>query len=315
MTRIPLIILAFLIFTSAAHALVIEFKPTAAVDGVSVTLGDIAVFDEDSQVSRTLATQLIAQAPSPGQQIDLQTRSIIQYFEPRLKQDLHIDWRGAETVRVTRNAHQVSSANILGIIDTFLQQKKDELPEAEIRFIPAAQPLPFIVPPGELSWEVIPSDPEIVGSKRFAILFKVDGRLRKNMSVRGHLEVLAPVVVATGDLRKGTILTPQHLTTAVHDIGNLKNPCLDGKDIVGKKLTRSVRADSVILLPHVDFPPMVRKGELVRIILKKGTLLLTANGVARTDGKQNQTIRVQNTSSQKILYCRVTAPGLVEVTL
>ncbi len=33
------------------------------------------------------------------------------------------------------------------------------------------------------------------------------------------------------------------------------------------------------------------------------------------DQKKNQIIRVQNSSSNKLIYCRVAAPGLVEVIL
>jgi flagella basal body P-ring formation protein FlgA len=298
-----------------AHGLVIEFKDSANVDGVSVTLGDIAVFDEDTELSRSLASQNVAQAPSPGQDIQLQTRSIRQYFDTNLNINTPIYWRGAETTTVLRNAVQISPAQILNIIDTFLEQNKTELPQAEIRFIPTSQPLPFIIPAGELRWEVIPSDPAIVGSSRFSIIFRVDGRVRKNMSVRGHLEVLAQVVVAASEIRKGEVLTPRHLATAVQDISNLREPCLNAQEILGKKITRSLKAGNVILLSQVDFPPMVRKGELVRMIVRKGTLRVSATGVARSDGKKNETIQVQNINSNKIVYCRVSRPGIVEVAL
>jgi flagella basal body P-ring formation protein FlgA len=310
-----LLIILTLFIAAPVHGLVIEFKDSANVDDASVTLGDIAVFDEDTELTRSLASQNIAQAPSPGQSIQLQTRSIQKYFDSNLNINAEIYWSGAETTNVVRNAVQISPAQILNIIDTFLDQNKHELPQAEIRFIPTSQPLPFIIPAGELRWEVIPSDPAIVGSSRFSIIFRVDGRVRKNMSVRGHLEVLTRVVVAASEIRKGTVLTSQHLATAVQDISNLQEPCLNAQEILGKKVTRSFKAGNVIFLSQVDFPPMVRKGELVRMLVSKGSLRISATGVARSDGKHNETIQVQNINSNKTVYCRVSRPGIVEVAL
>lgn len=309
------IILFFILFSQSAFGLVIEFQEQVLVDGVSISLGDIATFDEDTELSRTLATQTVAQAPSPGQEITLISRSIVTYFNSRINVNTPITWQGAENITVGRNSVYVSSSQILEIIDDYLDEHKDQLPKATIRFIAAEKPLPFLVPPGELSWEVIPSSPGIVKSSRFSIIFNVDGRVRKNMSVRGRLEILAPVVVATEALPRGTILNRQNIATTVKDITQLRYPATNINELIGKKVKRTYKEGQIISLSQVDFPPVIRKGELVKMIIKSGKLLITATGIARTDGKMNQTIRVQNTNSRKIVYCRVTAPGMVEVAL
>lgn len=315
MKRAIFIILFCFFFSHPAFALVIEFNQTTQVDGVSITLGDIADFDEDTELSKTLATQTIAQAPGPGQQIELFSRSIIKYLESRISPDTAIIWRGAEKVTVSRSSVHVSSSQILEIIAAFLADNKDKLPEADIRFIPSERPLPFLVPSGELKWEIIPSSPGIVQSSRFSIIFKVDGRVRKNISVRGRLEILAPVVVAVEQLPKGTILTRRNIATSIKDLTSLRTPSQNIDELLGKKIKRTYKAGQVISLSQVEFPPLVRKGELVRIIVNTGKLFITATGIARADGKKNQTIRVQNTNSRKIVYCRVAAPGIVEVAL
>lgn len=312
---IRFLLITLLLVTAPAYGLVVEFKTTAKVAGTSVTLGDIADFNDDSDLSRALATQTVAQAPSPGREIELNAQPIITYFSKNSAINESVEWRGAATIRVTRSAVQVSSAEILDIITGYLRQKKSALPLAEIRFIPSAQPLPFTMPDGELRWEVVPSDPNIIGSSRFTIIFKVDGRVRKNMSIRGKVEAIAPVVVAADNLRKGTVLTPSNLAMSTQDISSLQAPCLDPRDVIGKKLTVSVKTGHVLSEHQVAFPPLVKKGDLVRIILRRGSLLLTASGIARSDGLQDQTIRVQNTGSHKIVYCRVAAPGVVEVAL
>jgi len=310
-----ILISCILLLAGQAHGLVVEFKAAAEVADATVTLGDIAAFDEDTDLSRALASQPVAQSTSPGQEILIQTPPIVQSLSNRLDPGTTVEWRGAETVTITRGASEISSADVLRIIDTFILKNATGLPEAKIRFIPDAQPLPFSLPTGKVSWQVVPSDPQIIGSSRFSVIFSVDGRVRKNMSVLGRMEVLASVVVAAKDLRRGTMLSPQSLGTAVLDIANLREPIFEPKELIGKKLLVSTKAGAPLAGHQVEFPPLVKKGELVRMILHQGRLFLAATGIARNDGQLNETIRVQNTGSKKTVYCRVTGPGVVEVAL
>jgi len=315
MFRTSLIIL-LLAIGSNAYGLTVALNGSVEVAEATVTLGDIATFDEDTELSRALASQPVGQAPSPGQEITLQASSIIHNLTNALDRHASVQWQGATEIKVTRGATAVSSADVLQIIDTFIHDNTKELAQAKIRFIPSAQPLPFSLPSGKLTWQVIPSDPQIIGSSRFSVIFSVDGRVRKNMSVRGQLEILAQVVVMKGDIRKGTILGPQHLAMTVLDISELHAPpILNPREVLGKRLLVSLKSGRPLARNQVAFPPMVKKGDLVRIILERGGLYVTATGIARNNGAANETIRVQNISSKKIVYCRVAAPGVVEVAL
>lgn len=314
MFRTFLIIL--LIFANAeVHGLTVTLQPSAEVSEQTITLGDIASFDEESPLSRALASQPVGQAPSPGQQITLQAGSVIRNLMSNLPQQSTVQWQGAADIKVTRSAVVVSPAQVLQIIGNYIGENTRNLAQAEIRFIPSAQPLPFSLPSGKLTWQVTPSDPQILGSSRFSVIFSVDGRVRKNMSVRGRMEVLVPVVVVKGDTAKGSVLGPAHLAMSVLDISEMRGPILDPKEVIGKRLLVSVKSGRPLAKHQIDFPPVVRRGELVRIILQRGGLFLTATGIARNDGVADETIRVQNTASNKIVYCRVAAPGIVEVAL
>ena len=314
MFRFAFIIL-LLTVCSNAYGLTVRFNGAAEVAEATVTLGDIATFNEDTDFSRALASQPVGQAPSPGQEITLQASSIINNLKNNLDQYATVLWQGSPEIKVTRGATVISSDKILQIIDAFIHDNFKQIVQAKISFFPSAQPLPFSLPAGKLTWQVIPSDPQIIGSSRFAIIFSVDGRVRKNMSVRGRLEVLAQVVVMRGDITKGTILGPQHLAMMVQDVGQLHDPIFNPRDVLGKRLLVSLKSGRPLARNQVAFPPLVKKGDLVRIILQQGSLYLTATGIARTNGAANDTIRVQNTASKKIVYCRVAAPGVVEVVL
>ncbi len=285
------------------------------MDDSVIRLGDIAGFDEETEMTRALATLTVGQAPAPGEKSSLHSLSIKEYLvsSQSLSRDIH--WQGSPTVTVFRRGIDIGPERILAIIADYIKKNQNNLPEAEIRFIPDSLPLPFTVPTGDLTYEVIPSNPEILGSSRFSIIFRVDDKVVKNMSVRGEIEALAQVIVSAGSLQRGTILRPEQLTTTIMDISSIDNPGFNPEDFVGKKLTRSLRAGSPVSLSMVEALPIVQRGEKVKIFINSGPMHLTATGLAYSNGVKGQMIRVQNINSNKMIYCRVAAPGLVEVIL
>jgi len=315
MKKVLLILVLLIAIVQNADALEITFQPSSSVDDSVITLGDIASFNEETEMTRALASQIVGQAPSPGTTSSLRSQSIKKSLESNQPLPQGILWRGSPTVTVLRRGAIVGPERIQAIVAEYLQNNQNNLPDAEIRFVPSSLPLPFTLPTGELSHDILPSKPGILGSSRFSIIFRINNKVVKNMSIRGKVEALADVVVSVGPLKKKQILRPQHLTTTLMDIGTTANPVLDLDDLIGKKLKKSLRAGSPVLLSMVETLPLVQRGERVKIIINSGPLHLSATGIARSDGIKNEMIRVQNTNSNKIVHCRVAAPGLVEVML
>ena len=315
MTRVFLIVLLLSFSPHTTGAAEIIFKQTAEVSDTVIHLGDIASFNEETGLTVALASQIIGQAPSPGEAIVLRSLTLKQNLLAGKNVPEETTWSGSPSITVTRKGITVGPERIQAIIAEYLLGQKKNLPEAEVRFIPSSLPLPFVLPTGELSYEVIPSNPAILGSSRFSIIFRVDNDVAKNMSVRGQIEAIANVVVTAQALKRGTILKPQDLTMAPMDISDLNNPQFEPADLLEMKLTKSLRAGTPVLAGMVESLPVVRRGEKVKIVINSGALHVSATGFAFTDGRLDEMIRVQNISSNKLVYCRVAAPGLVEVIL
>lgn len=309
-------LIVFIISTAIpAYGLQITFKKNAAVSGSTITLGDIVDFDENSEFSRALATQVIGQAPLPGETVSLRSLRIKNSLLAKLDLPENTLWNGSPSVSLSRLGIYIGPTRILKIIDEYLEKNKKNLPDAEIHFNPGVLPLPFTLPAGKLTYEVIPSNPQILGSSRFSIIFRVDNRVAKNMSIKGKLEALAPVVIAATRLSKGTILNRSHLTLATRDLGRFSSAGTDINNFLGKRLKRSLKEGSVIRTSMIEARPVIKRGQRVKIVLHHGGMFLSAAGIAGSDGRQDQMIRVRNISSNKIIYCRVAAAGLVEVIL
>lgn len=309
------ILLLFFSGTHLAFGVEAVFKKEVQVTDSVVTLGDIASFDTDSPRIQALATQHVGQSPSPGQAITFDGNTVLRQLASQGLLPTDIRWSGASSISVTRTGITIEPVKIQNIIDEFLLSQRDLLPNAEIQFVPDELPLPFTLAPGEVTWEVLPSKPGILGSSRFSIIFKVDDRVSKNLSLRGKLRALAPVAVATTNLSKNDLIQQNSVAMEVQDISDIKDPILNTEQLIGKRVTRNIRRGGVLDISQLENVPLVHRGERVKILVTSGPLQLTATGLARSNGGLNDIIQVQNTSSNKIIQCLVTAPGVVEIKL
>ncbi len=310
-----LLILVLLFPSTTCFAFDVTFHDKAVVDGATLTLGDLANFSEQTATTAALASRIIAQAPPPGKTTTLASQAIIKSLYPELHAVAEIRWQGAAQIKVTRNSIQITAAQIKEYITDYLKEHRAELPKAKIRFIPQELPMPFFLPVGTIQCEVTPSSPRIIGTTRFALIFKVDGQVRKNISVRGRLKIEAPVAVLTRSVKRDSVVNATDLAMKTMDISKINDPCLDKQTAIGQLTKRNLKAGTPLSMQHISIPPMIRKGELVQIVITHKGLNLTATGIARSDGKRRETIRVQNLSSKKTIYARVSAPGIVEVNL
>lgn len=301
------------------HAFQITFRDAVTVSEASVTLADLADINNGSktpELAKALAGQTVASSPEPGQKTSIDSRSIIHKLSQNMSvPEDTIQWSGAPTITVSRKGVTITASIIQNIIDDFLKEHSSDMPGIRCSFTPADPPLPFIVSSGELRWEVIPSNPNIIGSTRFSLIGRIDNQVVKNFSVRGTLEAMAPVAVSATNIRRDEIIGEAQIRMESRDISTLRTPCLQKDQVVNKKLLRSLKAGDVIELSSVEFPPLVKKGAVVKILVQKNGLELTATGIAKTDGKEGEIIKVKNISSEKEIFCRVSAPGLVEVQI
>ena len=305
-----------LLWASPGLALDITFLQSSSVSNDTVLLSDITNTSEQTPLSRALGSQIVGASPEPGTLTVLDAREIILKIEKshnsRLKD---VIWKGSPLITVTRKSVTITSEMIQEMIDDYIAENIKRLPDAEITFIPESLPLPFEIQTGPLSWDIIPSSPEIIGSSRFSVILKVDNKVRKNFSVRGQTKAITSVVTARSRLKYGDIITPEMVEIAERDISSVQSYSRSASEVIGSVVKRNIQEGSVIGPDLVELPPVIEKGELVRIVVNHGGLVLTATGIAKSDGHLDETIRVKNTDSNKLIYCRVQAPGLVEVRL
>lgn len=314
--RIFLLVSLFLLnlplSTSASEG---TFLEKASITKSFISLGDIVNFSETNETIQALASQRIGSAPKPGRSVILDSHTILRQLASQQLLPSDIRWKGASEISITREGVKITPEKVSQIIDHYLQSRVKHIPKGEIRFIPRSLPLPFTLPAGEVTWNVLPSKSNIVNSSRFSIIFKVDNKVSKNLSVKGEIEALVPVAITSKNIKFDEPFSSSNVKMETRNIAHLKNPIFDLQQLQDKQATRSLKAGSVIKKSNLESIPLVYRGQPVKVLLRSGGLQLTTKGIARSDGGLNDMIRVQNANSNKILYCKVAAPGLVEVKL
>jgi flagellar basal body P-ring formation protein FlgA len=154
----------------------------------------------------------------------------------------------------------------------------------------------------------------LLGNCNFLIRFFDDGVQIAKYQVRADIEVRENYVTTARVVKRNTIIEAGDLQIAGRWV---RNPSLksigDMEAIVGKRLIMDLGPDREITKAMIKEPVLVKKGEVVRIVLDNGQMSITATGVAEEEGVDRQRIRVKNLSSQKVIIAKVMGESFVSI--
>jgi flagella basal body P-ring formation protein FlgA len=153
-----------------------------------------------------------------------------------------------------------------------------------------------------------------IGRTSFVVRFSKGDTFMREETVRVRIEVLTDVVVSTGNIGHGAIIDPSDVMVKKKWLDTASSGVLsDINEVGGKKAAVRINAGTEITKHMLRSVPVVKKGEVVRIVLESGPMMISAMGLCEEDGAQGDLIRVQNTSSKKTVFARVMGASLVKV--
>lgn len=203
------------------------------------------------------------------------------------------------------------------------------LRERIVSFLEARSPLPpsvievppladFLVPglaEEEVSIE-LSSHPRArrIGRVPVTVTLIVAGRVVRRGVINANVRVEMPVLVTARAIRRGEPLVSEHFTLEPRDVSELPEGWLDDpRALAGHRARRSVPPGTLFRRSWAELPPRVRRGEVVRLRLEYGALIIEGKGVPRKDAHAGDWIRVVNVDSKRELYGRVAEDGVVHV--
>ncbi|MCF8024787.1 MAG: flagellar basal body P-ring formation chaperone FlgA [Desulfobacteraceae bacterium] len=312
MKRFVFCIFLILWLPSLVFGLEVRFRQSAEARSPMLTLEDVAEISPSS-AAKNLGGIKLFPSPGPGERTCYKSATLKAYIRKALANSGEVKWGGAQRVCVRQAGSLVTPGEMDAVVNDRLRDALSSLSTEKAAFVFRNKPEPVSVPPGKVTYEVLFSDPDILGSRQATVIVKVDGQAAANVSIPGQIRAYLPVVAAAKKLRRGHVLTRQDVVTRAKNIAELNQPCREPEAVVGKRLKRSVAMGQVIDRRYLDRPVMVERRQMVTMVLKKGPLRIQARGTAAADGKKGEVVRVQNMRSGRKVPCRVIGNGLVKV--
>ncbi|MDF1484204.1 flagellar basal body P-ring formation chaperone FlgA [Ramlibacter sp. H39-3-26] len=133
---------------------------------------------------------------------------------------------------------------------------------------------------------------------------------RQELKVRA--DATADVVVAAGPIAARKAIAAADLDVASRSLDSLDDATSDIDAVAGKSSRRSLRAGQVVMARFLEASVLVKRGQAVRISVRRGGVEVDGSGEALDAGALGDVVRVRNASSGKTIQARVTGEAAVE---
>lgn len=307
-------------FLAAAAAMVLAFgianaanagrhvKPSIAIDGPVVTLGDLFAHEPGA----AWAGVRVADAPAPGEAGRIRTMDVATAAR---RAGLAWDHATApHTIAVSRNSHTLSPEALESLLKAALPASVSGKGwEIQLNNRGAVIHLPIGFSARDIEVQRLYYDDR---SQSFnASLAIPDGKGRRNEeTVTGRLEEMAYIPVLNTSMSDGEVIRKRDIAWSKIPARKVnRNVVTSTDDLIGMAARRSLRAGTILRPNDIETPVMIEKGTLVTMAVTTDAMKLTATGRALEDGSRGDVIRLVNVSTHTTIEGVVVSPRQVTI--
>jgi flagellar basal body P-ring formation protein FlgA len=121
------------------------------------------------------------------------------------------------------------------------------------------------------------------------------------------------ITVAAKSIERGATISADDLTMVDFSHQPRRLGTLEASAIVGFEAKRTIPAGQPLYGQDVQRPLMVRRNQMVTLVLSRSGLAIATSGKALNDGSKGAIVRVQNVNSKQIIEGEVASDGVVRV--
>ena len=124
------------------------------------------------------------------------------------------------------------------------------------------------------------------------------------------------VVAATRPLAVGSTIDGNDVQLVEADVSQLLGQYLtDPQEAIGMAVKRGIGQGRPLTAQQLDAPLLVKRGDSVIISAESSAMTVKMPGIAMTDGRRGEQIRIKNRASSRVIDARVVAPGQAVVLM
>ncbi len=285
----------------------IVVQRTAVVSGSTIRLGDLATLEGNATA---LAGVDLGPAPAAGAPRRLEGAAILRRLQESGMDPSATRYAIPATVRVERTAQEVSAEAIRTAV---LNIATDALPEGEtIRDLDVAGPIR--IPAGPYEARVSTPQHGRPGRRRFDVQLVQEGTVLATVPVTARTTARGQVVLTKQPVARGAVLTRADLVVEERDRDAVPSDAVTTPEqAIGMEARVALAGDAPLPRTALAAPVVVKKGDLVMMIVETPRMRLTAAGEALEAGAAGSGIRVKNRASKQEVAGKVIEHGLVLV--
>lgn len=312
------VLLVLLVLPSGAGAvgdegLSIRVRPYSRVTGQEVCLADIAEISGTAPVIERLKRLEITASPQPGKKrrfpgsmVEAKLRTISRNNPNKF--DISVP----EYVLVERDCQEIPEAELKKMFYGFIEKKAGER-TFRIRDVSikgnrqlALGPVTYRIDDRNLR--------NIEGRVAITIHAKVPSERDRKVFLSGWVDVYDSVVCASRDIARGELIGKKDLVLERKNLTRTSGDLIyDITTVTGTQARTHIEKGDYLRNSMVEEAPLVRKGDVVKIIARSGRLTVVTTGISRQDGVMGEQIQVENTESNKQVAGRVVDRQTVEI--
>lgn len=294
----------------------LRVKAAVSVRGMDVRIGDVCEITPANATTAAIAQLRFGPAPTNGYARTITRTDLIQALAAAGVQLATVTLTGADEATVQGIMVDVSPADLLEAARTSLQaQLAVEGGDVELT---APQELRYVkAPPGRVSQDLrarVRGTNTGPNSAVVDVEILVDGECFRKVPVTFQLQRYQMVLKTLGTIAKDSPLGPDNVTLVREPLAQSSGMFLDRADqIAGMHAAKNLQPNRLLTLGDIMPPAVIRRGDIVTVVLTKGHVKVTARAMANEDAPLDARISLTNLNSRGILTGIVHGPGLVVI--
>ncbi|MBX7256793.1 MAG: flagellar basal body P-ring formation chaperone FlgA [Candidatus Hydrogenedentes bacterium] len=291
----------------------VMLKTEAYVKGPMVTLGEVAEIKGEN--APVLGQIELGGAAAPGASKRLDATLVRTRIESAGVQASDITLDGANAVVAKTLSMELTQDILAEDLFAFIESKVPwKLEDTEIEVEHQAQSI--VVPEGELSIKWSPQ-PQYrwIGPTVFRGEIRVDGDVKRSITMKAKVDALADVLVTTMDIPRGKLITPSDVQVEKRSLANLRTGSYvtELEDLVGNTARSTIFAGQVISPRQVVPPQLVKRNQAVTVETRAGGLLIRSRAVALGNAGAGEVLTCLNPDSKQEFVGTLRKDGIVVV--
>jgi flagella basal body P-ring formation protein FlgA len=290
----------------------IAIKPEAVVNGDRIYLKDILDSSTDSKLAEKIGNLFVGNSPRPGKEIKLTGSWIVSKLRSKkwLPKDAKIS--APKYIRVSRAYQNLNPQHLERVFLNYIASRagKADLKVSQFKVRGSDK-----FPAGPITFNILKPIPKTLsGRVSLRIAVSLGGKERGRLTLSGWIDRFESVLCANRYLPRNTVLTEADVKMQQMNISKAPaNLVTDLQDAVGKRLKQNIKPGETIRHNMLSDPPLIHKGDKVKLVARSGSLRIVTLGIAKSSGGLGDQIRIENSTSKKTVVGRVKSDSTVQV--